>query len=243
VARHPEAAGMTVPAVIWHDLECGAYREDLPLWRALAAGANGPVLDLGAGTGRVALDLARAGHEVVALDVDADLLAALDERAAGLPVTTVRADARNFDLGRRFGLILAPMQTVQLLEGRHAELVESVARHLAPGGVFAAAMAHPQAYEGPVRPLPDMRERDGWLWSSQPTAIRARPDGMAIERLREVVSPEGERTVTDDVVVLAQVLPDELEACGRAAGLQPLPRHVIPETDEYAGSEVVVLRA
>ena len=51
-------------SVIWHDLECGGYREDLPLWRALADRAGGPVLDVGAGTGRVALDLARAGHEV-----------------------------------------------------------------------------------------------------------------------------------------------------------------------------------
>jgi SAM-dependent methyltransferase len=187
--------------------------------------------------------LARAGHEVVALDIDAELLAALDARAAGLPVTTVRADARAFDLGRRFPLILAPMQTVQLLEGRHGELVSCVARHLAPGGVFAAALADPPAYEGAVRPIPDMRELDGWVWSSQPTAIRARPDGMAIERLREVVSPEGERTVTDDVVVLARVLASELEACGRAAGLEPLARRTIPETDDYAGSEVVLLRA
>ena len=40
-------------SVIWHDLECGAYAEDLPLWRALAAEHGDPVLDVGAGTGRV----------------------------------------------------------------------------------------------------------------------------------------------------------------------------------------------
>ena len=37
--------------VVWHDLECGGYDADLPLWRELAADADGPVLDLGAGTG------------------------------------------------------------------------------------------------------------------------------------------------------------------------------------------------
>ena len=61
-------------SVIWHDLECGAYTEDLPVWRALAARHGGPVLDVGAGTGRVTLDLARAGHAVTALDTDPALL-------------------------------------------------------------------------------------------------------------------------------------------------------------------------
>ena len=51
-------------AVIWHDVECGAYAADLPLWRELAAGRSGPVLEIGCGTGRVALDLARDGHAV-----------------------------------------------------------------------------------------------------------------------------------------------------------------------------------
>ena len=53
--------------VVWHELECGSYRADLPLWRELAdqmASSEGSarVLDVGAGTGRVALELARAGH-------------------------------------------------------------------------------------------------------------------------------------------------------------------------------------
>ncbi len=229
-------------AVTWHDLECGSYAEDLPLWRELAAAHAGPVLDVGAGTGRVALDLAAHGHEVVALDVDAGLLAALAARAGGLPVTTVAADARDFDLGgRRFGLILAPMQTVQLLGGEHAAFLERAAAHLSPAGVVAAALANPPAYDGAVRPLPDMRERDGWLWSSQPVAVRARPSGMAIERIREVVSPAGERTVTEDVVVLARVTAADLEEAGRAAGLRVLERRAVAETDDYVGSEVVVL--
>jgi len=55
-------------AVIWHDVECGGYEGDLALWRELAA-AGGPILDLGCGTGRVALDLARRGHRVHGLDL------------------------------------------------------------------------------------------------------------------------------------------------------------------------------
>src|SRR3954453_4937033 len=121
---------------LWHDLECADYREDLPLWRALAAEAGGPVLDVGAGTGRVTLAPAARGVPVVALDVEAALLAALARRALGLPVDSVVADARRFDLGRRCALVLVPMQTLQLLEGpagRGAFLRRALA-HLRPGG-------------------------------------------------------------------------------------------------------------
>ena len=67
--------------VIWHDVECGAYDGDLALWRELADGGGGPILDLGCGTGRVALDLARRGHAVHGLDLDPELVAALNARA------------------------------------------------------------------------------------------------------------------------------------------------------------------
>src|SRR3954454_11683647 len=102
---------------LWHDLECGDYREDLPLWRSLSARTGGPVLDVGAGTGRVTLDLASRGLAVLALDVEAALLAALVHRAAGLPVETVVDDARSFAVARRFSLVVVPMQTLQLLGG------------------------------------------------------------------------------------------------------------------------------
>jgi SAM-dependent methyltransferase len=233
-----------VTSVTWHDLECGSYFEDIPLWHELAGERPaGPILDVGAGTGRVTLDLARAGHEVVALDVDAELLAELARRADGLPVRTVVADARDFDLGERFGLVLAPMQTVQLLEGRHADFIRCAARHMAPGALLAAAIADLSPHEGEFQPLPDMGEREGWVFSSQPLAIRAQPGGMAIERLREIVSPAGVRTSAVDVVVLAPTRPEELEDAGRACGLRVLPRREAPETEYYVGSTVVVLGA
>jgi SAM-dependent methyltransferase len=240
---------MSATAVLWHDLECGRYAADLPLWRELAGEHGAPVLDVGAGTGRVALDLARAGHAVLALDCDAELLAALRERAAAarLPVETALADARSFSLdGRRFRLILAPMQTIQLLggpEGRVAFLRRAAA-HLAPGGLLACALA--DALEGfdaehTEPPLPHVLERDGWIYASQPVAVRPDDDGTTIERIRQTVAPDGARTAEGDAVRLDRLHAEGLEAEALAAGLKLAGRRFVEMTDEHVGSEVVLL--
>ena len=106
--------------VVWHDVECGAYEADLDLWRELAAAARGPILELGCGTGRVALDLAARGHEMIALDADPELVRELGARARsrGIRVRTAVADARAFELPEReIALAIAPMQVVQLMGG------------------------------------------------------------------------------------------------------------------------------
>jgi SAM-dependent methyltransferase len=233
-------------AVLWHDIECGGYDADLPLWRELAASAGGPVLEIGAGTGRVTLDLGRRKHPVTALDRDPVLLAALAERAAGLAVETVTADARDFALDSRFGLCLVPMQTVQLLGGPDGRerFLACAHRHLHRGALLAAALAAPlPEYDRSLpAPLPDLREHDGWVYSSQPVAVHRDGDATVIERVRETVSPDGRRATSTDVIALDPVSPAQLEHEGAAAKFDPLPRRRIAPTAEHVGSDVVVLR-
>ncbi len=236
--------------VRWHDLECGGYDVDLPLWRELAGGAGGPVLDVGAGTGRSTLDLARRGIDVTALDLEAELIEELARRAGaeGLAVPTLVADARRFTSPRRFAAILVPMQTIQLLggaEGR-APFLRAVQKHLLPGGVFAAALADAlEGYDSTAvePPPPDMRDFGGTVYSSRPIAVLPVATGMMIERIREVVTPTGERTVTEDRIVLDALTADELEDECEAAGLTVAPARFISHTEEYVGSAVVVAHA
>jgi SAM-dependent methyltransferase len=236
---------VTSREVVWHDVENGSYAADLELWRALAADASGPILDLGAGTGRVARDLHAAGHEVHALDSDPELLGALEARAPG--VTTLSADARTFSTGERFALILAPMQLVQILGGPAARLamLERVHRHLQPAGRFAAAIADPYdavAEEDRSPPYPDMIERDGWVFSSQPVWVREEAGQVIVERHRQAVSPDGGLQEEIAPFALDMISPAELEDEARAAGLVPVARHTIPETPDHIGSVVVECR-
>jgi SAM-dependent methyltransferase len=236
-------------AVIWHDVECASYSIDLPMWRALADERPGHLLDIGAGTGRIALDLAALGHDVTALDSDPALVAALSSRARerALRVHTSVGDARAFDLGRKFALVIAPMQVAQLMGGEpgRAAMLRCVRAHLEPGGVFAAALADPLEDiedEEVLPPLPDVREEGGWVFSSMPIAVRIEDGSTAIDRLRQAVSPAGELTESMDTVVLDQLEPGRLES--EASDLfRVLSRRTVPEDDRYLGSTIVMLEA
>jgi SAM-dependent methyltransferase len=232
-------------AVIWHDVENGSYAADLALWRELADSVAGPILDLGAGTGRVARDLHAAGHLVHALDSDPKLLASLRDRAPG--VATVEADARTFAVDERYELILAPMQLVQILGGapERRAMLERVHRHLSPGGRFAAALADPYealAEDDRSPPYPDVIERDGWVFSSQPVWVREEAGRVVVERHRQAVAPDG--TLEEEIAPLAfdLVTTGEFEREARLSRLVPVARHTIPETHDHIGSVVVECR-
>jgi SAM-dependent methyltransferase len=231
-------------AAIWHDVECGSYGADLELWEQLADRAGGPVLELGCGTGRVALHLARRGHAVVGLDLDPELLAVLASRAAGLPIETLAADACDFPRQTGIGLGLAPMQFLQLLDDSEERVacLGRVAESLRPGGLLAAAIVErmPEP-DGSPPPLPDVRDVDGWVYSSLAVEAAVAPGEIIVRRLRQTVSPAGELSEEPNLVRIATFTAAQLEAEGAAAGLIPIERHEIAPTDIHVGSTVVVL--
>ncbi len=251
--------------VIWHDLECGTYTADLALWRELAEDACtgvttargsglGRVLDVGAGTGRVALELARAGQRVTAIDVDAELLEALGARATGLDIETVRADARVFALDRRdFALCLLPMQTLQLLGGAtgRGDFMRRARAHLAPGGLLACAIVTEidpfDCDAGDLGPSPEVARIAGATYISRATRVLVDSRVVRIERKRGIV-PRGatvarEPTWALDVIELDRVSVAQLQDEGREAGLTPAGIRSIAATDEHTASVVVMFGA
>ncbi len=107
-----EAAARLTDPVVWSDVENGAYAADLAFWVELAGAAGGPILEIGCGSGRVALHLARRGFAVTAVDLDPKLVSAVSTSAEveGLDVEALVVDVRDLDLGQRFKLVIAPMQ-------------------------------------------------------------------------------------------------------------------------------------
>ncbi len=95
------------------------------------------VLDAGCGTGRVAIELARRGFDVVGVDVGADMLATARARAPELE--WVEADLAALDLGRRFDAVVLAGNVVHFTApGTEHDLIRRCAAHVVPGGALVA---------------------------------------------------------------------------------------------------------
>ena len=130
-----------------YDLEMADFQEDIPFYRDLAKKAGGPVLELGCGTGRVSIPLARAGLAMTGLDLSEKMLGRAWEksREAGVSIRWVPGDMSRFDLGRRFALVILPFNSIQHMTGpaRIRGLLRSVRRHLKPEASFAFDVYNP----------------------------------------------------------------------------------------------------
>jgi SAM-dependent methyltransferase len=138
-----------------YDLDLVDDPGDLDLYLALAARAGGPVLELAAGTGRLAVPLAEAGHAVTAVDIDPAMLDRMRHRVAmagsavGGRLTIVAGDLLDLrlDEGRPFSLAFIALNSLFLLASRDAQrrAFRTMADHLEPGGLAVADVWLPDA--------------------------------------------------------------------------------------------------
>ena len=129
----------------WADIYDSVYsyvREDIPFYVDEALKAGGPVLELGCGTGRVAIPIAQAGVDVVGLDSSEAMLDVARRKSQGLSgagsLTLVQADMRDFSLERTFDLAIIPFRgflSLLTVEDQGKTLL-NVQRHLTPGGTL-----------------------------------------------------------------------------------------------------------
>lgn len=162
------AGGLAVAA---YDLFTGfgLLAGDVEFYLDHARRLGGPILELGAGTGRVLVPLAAAGHHIVGLDRSRPMLGVAEAKLAAYPVAAahsrlVEGDMTDFDLGQRFAQIIVPARAFQHLiapTGQRAAL-RCIRRHLAPGGHLILDLFDPKFEllfaEGPNPPPREARD-------------------------------------------------------------------------------------
>lgn len=136
------------------------FDDDVALYRSLADRQGGPVLDVGAGTGRIALSLARAGHQVVALDPSPAMIAVgrAASEAAGLHVSWRRGEAGHGRLGGPYPLIVWGLDGFLHLPSGEAQAraLTALRRVLTPDGLLVLdlpSLASWWDWQPGVRPL------------------------------------------------------------------------------------------
>lgn len=224
-----------------YDYEYRRRRADVGFYRELARkrlGETGRILELGAGSGRVTIPLARAGHEVVAVDQSPAMLAKLRARVAALPsavarrITVVQGDLRDFDVGKKFPLVVAVFNVLEHLYTRVEvdACLRRVVRHLTPDGAFAFDVQMPDL----AWLLRDPTKRWAKTRFTDPTTGRAMyystnhdydPVGQ-IALIRLYYEPVDGKGPTK-IVKLSQrkFFPAELEALVAHAGLRVVERY------------------
>jgi SAM-dependent methyltransferase len=223
-----------------YDVDLEEDPGDLDLYLALAGRTDGPILELAAGTGRLAVPLAQAGYDVTAVDIDPAMLARLEKRLADLSsaepglsdrVHPVEADLVGLELPaeKRFRLAFIALNSILLLESRDAQRAafNTMARNIVPGGVAVVDVWLPAADE--------LARYDGRLGldyirvDPETDVIVTKKTSAQYEPTRDVVDltsiyeegQQGESTrrwVREDRLRL--IRPDELVEMATAAGLE-----------------------
>ena len=179
-------------------------RRDVPFWRRVASAAQGPVLELGCGTGRVSLPLARAGIELVGVDRSAPMLERARRRIGksrsrqlAHALRLIRGDIRQLPFAdRSFSMVVAPYGILQsLIRPRDlTATLASVARVIAPGGTFGVDLVPDvpkwREYENRVQ----LRGRDGDAQLTLVESVRQDPARRLTTFAQRYVERRGDRT-------------------------------------------------
>ncbi|MCI0837797.1 MAG: class I SAM-dependent methyltransferase [Chloroflexi bacterium] len=135
----------------WYDIFYSATDPgDVEFYHGLCRASGGPVLEIGVGTGRIALPLAQQGMEVVGIDLNDPMLRVAERKALeAAPLSgslkLIQADMRNFDIKRQFPVVTIPARTLLLAttEEEQFHTLCCAARHLAPDGTLAFNLFYP----------------------------------------------------------------------------------------------------
>ena len=215
--------------------------EDVPFYIEEAVRSGGPVLELGVGTGRIAVPVAAAGIEVVGVDLSARMLEVARERAAlaGVPLDLRHGDMRDPPVEGTFPLVLCPFRSLLHMEtdtDRRAAL-RAVAARLAPAGRFVFDVFTPAADDIAdthgrwLEREPGIWERADWDEETRTLILRLRSaEGETEMSLAWLSVPEWKELLRDEGFAVDAVYgwfdrspwrggEDSVWVCGRAGAV------------------------
>jgi len=197
-------------------------------FRSIARRTGGPVLELGCGTGRVAIPLAQDGHDVVGLDRSPAMLARAERHAKreGVALRLVEGDMRSFSFSEAFPLIAIPFNTFLMLapSDRWACLAR-VREHLAPTGLLAVDCFQPDpehivGHDGTVREEWTRHDPDSGRDVTKFSSSRANVDQVDLRWWFEELDDDGHLTRWQRATSLHYMYRREAELMFSAAGFE-----------------------
>ena len=256
---------------VYDHLPAPKGRQDIPYFVELAKASGGPVLELAAGTGRIALPTARAGITITGLDLSRFMLAAFRQSLAResaevqARVQLIEADMRQFDLGTRFPLVTIPFYSFQHLTEAADQLacLQSCHRHLADDGRLVINLTNPslprilsdksfaEIQAEPEFTLPDGRKVVRKIRDTKKDLVN---QVITSEFIYFVTHPDGRRERLVHVLPMRYAFPNEMTHLLARAGFaidatyedfQKTPygtKHSITEAGWSAGELVIVAK-
>jgi SAM-dependent methyltransferase len=190
-----------------YDAWCRSVVEDIPFYVDLALAAGGPVLEIGVGSGRVAVPTALAGVPVVGIDSSPVMLELARLRAAphGVGLRLVQADMRRLPELGTFALVTVPFRAFLHLrdDAERLAVLEALRERLRPGGTLAFDVFHPdrididETHDRWIEREPGIRERASWDASARRLALLVRAGGVEAEMELWWIGPDDWRALLE----------------------------------------------
>jgi SAM-dependent methyltransferase len=191
-----------------YDRWCVSVTEDIGFYVDLALEARGRVLEIGVGSGRVAIPVALAGVPVVGVDASQTMLDLAARKAAphAVDLTLVRADMRDLPELGSFALILVPFRAFLHLhsDAERLSVLRSLRSRLQPGGALAFDVFHPdaidieQTHDQTFEREPGIHERARWDAESRTLELAVTTGDRAATMHLAWVSPQDWRRLLTD---------------------------------------------
>ncbi|MGQ0842297.1 class I SAM-dependent DNA methyltransferase [Actinokineospora sp.] len=204
----------------------------------LHPGDGSPTLELGVGTGRIALPLSERTGEIVGVDSSPEMLDVLREALGDRPVTPVLGDIRDYADDRRYGLVYCVCGTLSMLlePKQQQQLFDVAARSVAPGGVVVIETHNPAIAEA----LNQGRPRDSFFvpYPTRDTGLLSYStidQASGLWHLAHIFFDDGRARIASELSRLTTA--EETDGYAVAAGLTPVARYADWSANPFTGAE------